>query len=127
MAKVAIKPEGAKPLPLPFSPGIRKGNILQTAGQVGVDPATGELAAESVTEQTRQAMRNVLAVLEAGGAGIDDVVMFRVYLTDLAHFQEMNAAYEEFLTDPYPGRTTVYVGLPPGLVVEIDALAVLGD
>lgn len=127
MAKVAITPEGAKPLPLPFSPGVRKGNILQTAGQVGIDPATGEVVDGGVGEQTRQVMRNVLAVLAAGGASVDDVVMFRVYLTDLAHFAEMNAAYEEFLTDPYPGRTTVYVGLPPGLLVEIDALAVLGD
>lgn len=125
MAKVAITPEGAKPVPLPFSAGIRKGNILQTAGQVGIDPATGEIVGDSVTEQTTQAMRNVLAVLAAGGAGIDDVVMFRVYLTDLAHFPDMNAAYETFLTEPYPGRTTVYVGLPPGLLVEIDALAVL--
>lgn len=125
MARTAIRPEGAKPMPIPLTPGIRKGNILQVAGQISADPATGEIVGESVADQTRQAMRNVLAVLEAGGATIDDVVMCRIYLTDTAHFAEMNAAYQEFLTDPYPARTTIYVGLPQGLLVEIDALAVL--
>jgi 2-iminobutanoate/2-iminopropanoate deaminase len=125
MAKIAIQPEGARPVPVPLSPGVRKGNILQVAGQIPADPGTGGIVGETVAEQTRQSMRNVLAVLAAGGASMDDVVMVRVYLTDTGHFAEMNAAYEEFLTDPYPARTTVYVGLPPGILVEIDALAVL--
>jgi len=125
MAKTAIHVPGAKPVPVPLSPGLRKGNILQVAGQIPADPATGEIVGGTVAEQTAQSMRNVLAVLEAGGATIDDVVMFRIYLTDTAHFAEMNAAYEPFLTDPYPARTTIYVGLPAGLLVEIDALAVL--
>jgi 2-iminobutanoate/2-iminopropanoate deaminase len=68
---------------------------------------------------------SMLAVLAAGGVSVNDVVMFRIYLADTAHFAEMNAAYEKFLTDPYPARTTIYVGLPAGLLVEIDALAVL--
>jgi 2-iminobutanoate/2-iminopropanoate deaminase len=125
MAKTAITPEGALPPPVPLSPGIRKGNILQVAGQIAADPATGSLVGDTVADQTRQVMRNVLAVLEAGGATIDDVVMVRIYLTDTAHFAEMNGAYKEFLTEPFPARTTVYVGLPAGLLVEIDALAVL--
>ncbi len=125
MARTAIRPEGAKPVPVPLTPGIRKGNILQVAGQIPADPATGEIVGSTVADQTRQSMRNILAVLEAGGATIDDVVMLRVYLTDTAHFAEMNAAYQEFLTEPYPARTTIYVGLPAGLLVEIDALAVL--
>lgn len=125
MAKSAIRPEGAKPFPFPLTPGIRKGNILQVAGQVPFDLETGDIVGETVAEQTRQSMRNVLAVLKAGGATIDDVVMCRVYLTDTAHFAEMNETYQEFLTEPYPARTTIYVGLPPGILVEIDALAVL--
>ena len=125
MAKSAIRPQGAKPVPVPLTPGIRKDNVLQVAGQIPADPATGEIVGTTVAEQTRQSMRNVLAVLAAGGATIDDVVMCRIYLTDTAHFAEMNAAYQEFLTEPYPARTTVYVGLPAGLLVEIDALAVL--
>jgi 2-iminobutanoate/2-iminopropanoate deaminase len=126
MAKTAIHPDGRAPVPVPLSPGIRKGNILQVAGQIPADPATGKIVGHTVAEQTAQAMRNVLEVLSAGGATIDDVVMFRVYLTDTAHFAEMNEAYRVFLTEPYPARTTVYVGLPAGLLVEIDALAVLG-
>jgi 2-iminobutanoate/2-iminopropanoate deaminase len=127
MPRTAIQPEGAKPPPVPLSPGIRKGNILQVAGQIPADPATGSIVGDTVADQTRQAMRNVIAVLEAAGATMDDVVMCRIYLTDTAHFAEMNEAYREFLTEPYPARTTVYVGLPGGLLVEIDALAVLGD
>jgi 2-iminobutanoate/2-iminopropanoate deaminase len=125
MARTAINPEGV-PIPaVPLSPGVRKGNILQVSGQIPVDPATGQVAGTTVAEQTTQAMRNVLAVLQAGGASADDVVMFRIYLTDTAHFTEMNEAYAALLSDPLPARTTVYVGLPAGLLVEIDALAVL--
>lgn len=123
--RTAITPPGALPPPVPLSPGVRKGNVVQVAGQVAVDPATGRLVGESVAEQTRACLRNVFAVLEAAGAGEQDVVMLRVYLTDVAHFAEMNAAYAELLSEPYPARTTVYVGLPAGLLVEIDALAVV--
>ncbi|WP_243794009.1 RidA family protein [Saccharopolyspora gloriosae] len=112
---------------IPLSPGVRKGNIVQVSGQTPVDPATGELVAGGVPEQTERALRNVIAVLEAAGAGLDDVLMLRVYLTDVAQFAEMNETYARVVGEPYPARTTVYVGLPPGLLVEIDALAVIGD
>jgi reactive intermediate/imine deaminase len=125
MARTAITPEGAAPLPFPLSPGIRKGNILQIAGQVGLDPVTGELAGDTVAAQTRQVLANVESVLAAGGASWDDVVMLRVYLTDTAHFTELNETYAGLVPKPYPARTTVYVGLPAGLLVEIDALAVV--
>jgi 2-iminobutanoate/2-iminopropanoate deaminase len=125
MAKVAIHPEGTKIPTVPLTHGIRKGNILQVAGQIAVDPATNERVGTTVFDQTRQVMHNVQSVLEAGGATLDDVVMCRVYLTDVAHFGEMNDAYREFFEESFPARTTVYVGLPEGLLVEIDALAVL--
>lgn len=125
MAKVAIHPEGTKIPTVPLTHGIRKGNILQVAGQVAFDPATNEIVGTTVTEQTRQVMRNVRAILAAGGATLDDVVMCRVHLTDTAHFGEMNDAYREFFEESFPARTTVYVGLPDDLLVEIDALAVL--
>ena len=69
----------------------------------------------------------MLAVLEAGGAGEQDIISVRVFLTDVSQFEEMNAVYETAFSEPRPARTTVYVGLPPGLLVEIDALAVIGD
>jgi reactive intermediate/imine deaminase len=125
MPKIEIRTSSA-PMPIAkFSQGVRKGNIVQVAGQVAFDAATGAIVGDTVKEQTAQTLRNVAAVLEAAGASFDDVVMLRVYLTDTAHFGEMNEAYGEFMTEPYSARTTVYVGLPAGLLVEIDALAVV--
>ncbi|GAB2959397.1 Rid family detoxifying hydrolase [Amycolatopsis acidiphila] len=125
MAKVAISTENAPKPVAAYSPGSRKGNILQVAGQVGIDPKTGKEAGATVGEQARQAFANVSAVLEAAGSSFDDVVMVRVYLTDTDHFAEFNEVYNQLAQEPYPARTTVYVGLPAGHLVEIDALAVL--
>ncbi|OIJ65153.1 RidA family protein [Streptomyces mangrovisoli] len=133
--KIALTPKTHTAPPAKFSHGIRKGNILQTAGQVGFLPAEEGRApvpaGPTLREQTLQTLANVKAVLEEGGAGWDDVVMIRVYLTDVAHFPEFNEIYDRYfeeqaLTQPPAARTTVYVGLPPGLLIEIDALAVLG-
>lgn len=130
--KTAITPPAHTRPPARFSHGVRKGNLLQVAGQVGFLPAAeGQEhpvpAGPTLREQTLQTLANVAAVLTEGGAGWDDVVMVRVYLTDTAHFAEFNALYDEVLAPvPVPpARTTVYVGLPQGLLVEIDALAVL--
>ncbi|KAA2256359.1 RidA family protein [Solihabitans fulvus] len=127
MPKIAISTDKAPAPVAAYSQAVRKGNILQLAGQVGIDAATDETVAGGVGEQTRQTMRNIETVLKEAGATFDDVVMMRVYLTDKAHFDAMNEAYSEFVAAPFPGRTTVYVGLPGDLLVEIDALAVLGD
>jgi 2-iminobutanoate/2-iminopropanoate deaminase len=124
MAKISIQPEGVATPDVPLSLGIRKGNIVQVAGQIGRDLVTGERPG-TVGEQTRQVLRNIETVLATAGATLDDVIMLRVYLTDLAHAAEMNEAYAELVPKPFPARTTVYVGLPPGILVEIDALAVL--
>lgn len=96
-----------------------------SSGQAGAHP-DGTLD-DTVGEQTAQTLRNVLAALAAAGAAETDVVSVRVYLTDVADFAAMNEAYATFFSQPYPARTTVYVGLPPGLLVEIDALAVRGQ
>jgi reactive intermediate/imine deaminase len=125
MAKVAISTENAPKPAGAYSPGSRKGNILQVAGQVAFDPKTGEVVGTTVGEQARQVFANVEAVLEAAGSSFDDVVMVRVYLTDTAHFAEFNEVYNQLVKEPYAARTTVYVGLPEGILVEIDALAVL--
>lgn len=109
----------------PYSPSVRLGPVVMSAGQAGVRP-DGTID-ESVTDQTAQTLRNVLAALAASGAAEADIVSVRVYLTDVADFAAMNQAYAGFFTEPYPARTTVYVGLPPGLKVEIDALAVLSE
>ena len=122
---VITSPNAPTPPPhIPLSPGVRKGNVVQVSGQTPVDPATGQVVEGGIVEQTERALRNVIAVLEEAGAGLDDVLMLRVYLTDVAHFGEMNETYARIVGEPYPARTTVYVGLPAGLLVEIDALAV---
>ncbi|MFI0774840.1 RidA family protein [Streptomyces sp. NPDC021212] len=131
--KTAITPATHTTPPAKFSHGVKKGNILQVAGQVGFGPAVpGQAPAPvgpSLREQTLQTLRNVRSVLEEGGASWEDVMMIRVYLTDTGHFAEFNEIYNEFFADlkeAPAARTTIYVGLPAGLLVEIDALAVLG-
>ncbi|MFI6359591.1 RidA family protein [Streptomyces sp. NPDC050743] len=127
MTRTVITTENAPSLPAPLSQGIRKGPVLQVSGQLPFDPDTGEVVGTTVAEQTAQVLRNVTAVLKAAGAGLGDVVMLRVYLTDPAHLPELNEAYAAAVGEPFPARTTVYMRLPPGLLVEIDALAVLDD
>jgi 2-iminobutanoate/2-iminopropanoate deaminase len=125
MAKTAISTDHA-PVPVAaYSQAVRVGNILQVAGQGPADPATGEFVTGGIGAQTGQALANVRAILEAAGASFDDVVMTRVYLADLADFAGMNEVYTTYVTVPYPARTTVAVGLPQGMLVEIDVLAVL--
>ncbi|QTZ93839.1 RidA family protein [Streptomyces auratus] len=132
--KTALTPATHTTPPAKFSHGVRKGNLLQVAGQVGFLPAVeGQAptpAGPTLREQTLQTLANVKAILEEGGASWDDAVMIRVYLTDVAHFAELNEIYDAYfeqqgLTQAPAARTTVYVGLPPGLLIEIDALAVL--
>ncbi|MDA2809510.1 RidA family protein [Nocardiopsis sp. RSe5-2] len=131
--KTALTPATHTTPPARFSHGVRKGNILQVAGQVGFGPAAEGEAPRPVgpglREQTLQTFANVEAVLQEGGASWEDVMMVRVYLTDTGHFAEFNRIYDEYFADlkeAPPARTTVYVGLPAGLLVEADALAVLG-
>jgi enamine deaminase RidA (YjgF/YER057c/UK114 family) len=129
--KERISPPGTGPAHA-FSSGVRRGPLLQVSGQGPTDPATGEyLFPGDVAAQTTRVLRNVRAVLEAGGATFDDLVMLRVYLTAPDDFAAMNEAYGAFVTEHsrsgvLPARTTVFVGLPhPAMLVEIDGLAVV--
>lgn len=107
-----------------YSQAHRRGNLLFLSGQVGLDPATQHVS-ESAGEQTAQALRNLTAVLEEAGSSWQDVASIRVYMTEREHYGEMNEVYETFVREPYPARTTVYCGLNPGYLVEIDLIAVL--
>jgi 2-iminobutanoate/2-iminopropanoate deaminase len=108
----------------PYSQSIRSGQLVATAGQGANDPRTGELAPDIVS-QTRQCLKNLTAVLAASGATLEDVIRVGVFLVEQSDFESMNAVYREFFKEPLPARTTVYVGLPGDLRVEIDALAVV--
>ncbi|WP_049580474.1 RidA family protein [Streptomyces sp. SBT349] len=128
--KVQIRSEGAPAPAWVFSQGVRKGPLLQVSGQGPQDPATGEyLHPGDVKAQTRRTLDNVKAILTAGGATVEDVLMFRVYLTRRDDFAAMNEAYGEFVAEHCPSgvlpcRTTVFAGLPnEAMLVEIDALA----
>jgi len=102
--------------------------MVFTSGQVGLDPATGELVEGGVTAQTERAMRNLAAVLEGAGLGLADVVKTTVYLADMNDFKAMNEVYGAFFTAAPPARTTIAAaGLPRGARVEIDAVAVGRD
>lgn len=115
---------GAAPAPVgPYSQSVAIGDLIAVAGQVGLDPATGSVPSD-VASQVDLALRNVAACLAASDADLDDVIRVDVYLTDRNDFAAMNEVYARHFTEPYPARTTVYVGLPAGFKVEITALAV---
>lgn len=96
------------------------------SGQVGTDPRTGDTAGPDVASQTRQAIANLRAVLEAGGSSLNGLVKTTVFLSDMRLFEEMNAVYRELIPEPRPGRSTVEARLArPGLLVEIEGIGVV--
>ncbi len=108
----------------PYSQAVRANGLLYTSGQVGLVPATGELAEGGFEGQVRQTFQNLTAVLTEAGSGFDRVLKATVFITDFANFQTMNAIYSEFFGDHKPARTTVAVaGLPKNALVEIDLVA----
>ena len=110
----------------PYSQAVVAGNFLFTAGQIAIDPATGQIVQGDVTAQTERVMRNLAAVLENAGASWADVVKTTVYLQDMADFPRVNEVYGRVIGDARPARSTVQVaGLPRGVLVEIDAVAIV--
>ena len=122
----AIAAAGAPRAIGPYSPAIQAGRLLFLSGQIPIDPATGTLVEGGIAIQTERVMRNLGALLEAAGAGFQDVVRTTVFLADMNEFAAMNECYAKFVTDPPPARSTVQVArLPRDVRVEIDAIAVL--
>ncbi|UCE03286.1 MAG: RidA family protein [Candidatus Latescibacterota bacterium] len=108
----------------PYSQAIHIEPFLYTAGQIGLDPATGKLVAGGVEAEARQALRNVQAIVEAAGGRLEDVVKATVFLTRMADFKAVNAVYGEFFPEHPPARSAVaVVELPAGASVEIEAIA----
>jgi enamine deaminase RidA (YjgF/YER057c/UK114 family) len=101
---------------------VRRGGAVAVAGQTGIGHAGTPHSTPAA--QIRQALANQRAALQAAGADNSDVIAVRVYLADLGDFAELNRCYQEVFNQPYPARTTVGAMLPPGVLVEIDALAV---
>ena len=111
----------------PYSQAIRIGNFLYTAGQVALDPATGEFLNGEIEEETERTLKNLEAILKADGLSLAHVVKTTVYLADLSHFARMNTVYEKFFEESKPARSCVQVAaLPKGAKIEVDAVAFTG-
>jgi 2-iminobutanoate/2-iminopropanoate deaminase len=126
MAISAVSTSGAPRAIGPYSQGIRAGGFLFTAGQVGFDPASGELVDGGISEQTERVLQNIRSILESAGANLSQVVKTTVFLVDMADFAAMNEVYARVFGDHRPARSTVAVAaLPRGARVEIEAVAAL--
>jgi 2-iminobutanoate/2-iminopropanoate deaminase len=123
MRKEVIYTEKA-PEPGPYSQAIKYGNLIFVAGQTSEDPITNEVIHDSVAAQTERILNNIKTILETAGSGMDKILRCDVYLSSIAHKEEMNVAYRKFFpTDP-PARNTVAVaGLDDNLDVEIEVIA----
>jgi 2-iminobutanoate/2-iminopropanoate deaminase len=123
MTRQAIQTSGAPAALGPYSQGIRSGEFVFCSGQLGLDPATGELA-DGVEAQAERSLRNLQSVLDAAGLTFDDVVKTTIFLADVNDFAAVNAVYAKFMPEPPPARSTIGVGaLPKGGLIEIEAIA----
>ena len=110
----------------PYSQAIRCGQVVYTAGQVALDPTSGELVGDDVQAQTQRVIQNLQAVLVSAGASLKTVVKTTVFLAHMSDFQAMNAIYASYFTDPAPARSTVAVAeLPRKALVEIECVALV--
>lgn len=110
----------------PYSVAAGAGNFVYTAGQIPVDPGTGEVVPGGIEEQTRQVLTNLEKVLRSAGSCLENALKTTVYLSDMQNFAAMNKVYGEFFSENPPARTTIAVaGLPKTALVEIDVVAVV--
>jgi 2-iminobutanoate/2-iminopropanoate deaminase len=124
MSRQAVSTGGAPAAIGPYSQGIAIDGFVFCSGQLGLDPATGELVAGGVEAEAERALRNLVAVLDAAGASMADVVKTTIFLADIADFAAVNAVYARHVPEPPPARSTFAVGaLPKGGRVEIEAIA----
>ncbi|AEC52777.1 translation initiation inhibitor, putative [Pyrococcus sp. NA2] len=124
MSREIIYTEKA-PKPIgPYSQAIKVGNFIFVAGQIPIDPKTGEIVKGGIKEQTRQVLENIKAILEAAGASLNDVVKVTVYLKNMDDFGEMNEVYSEYFGESRPARVAVEVSrLPKDVLIEIEVIA----
>lgn len=110
----------------PYEQAIKVGDFVYTAGQIPIDPQSGNLVSGTIAEQTRQVLENLKAVLEAAGSSLDKVIKATVFLKNMADFAALNEVYGEYLGKAKPARSTVAVAdLPRGALVEIDLVAMI--
>src|SRR5215212_6210922 len=123
-----IQTENAPAAIGPYSQAIKANGLVFASGQIPIDPATGEFVAGGIAEQTERVLKNLAAVLDAAGSGLDRVVKTTVFLADMKEFSQMNEVYARFFTAAPPARATVAVaGLPRDARVEIEAVAMISE
>lgn len=128
MERTVIHTEKAPGAVGPYSQAIRVGPFLYTAGQIGLDPASGKMVADDIEVQTERVLKNLQAVLQAAGGDLSDVVKTTVFLLDMGEFGAMNGVYAGFFGESPPARSAVQVSaLPLGGRVEIEAVAYLPE
>jgi len=126
MAKQIISTANAPAAIGVYSQAARVGNTIWVSGQIPLDPATQSLVSGDMESQVRQVFRNLQAIVEAAGAGLDDVVKATVYLIDLSHFALVNKIMAEYFREPYPARAAVGVAaLPRGAQIEVECVVAL--
>jgi len=122
--KQTIKPAKSAPAVGPYNHAVRTGDLLFCAGQIPLDPASGNLVTGDIKAQTQQVLQNVKAILDDQGLGFSNVIKSTVFLTNLADFAGMNEVYANYFTSDFPARSTVQVAaLPRGANVEIEVIA----
>lgn len=123
----AIRTDAAPAAVGPYSQAIRAGELVFTAGQLGIDPATGELASGGVAAEAERALESLGAILEAAGSGLDRLAKVTVFLADIGDWPAVNEVYGRVVPQPYPARSAFAVkDLPKGARVEIEAVALAG-
>lgn len=124
MTRTIIHTDGAPAAIGPYSQANQAGGFLFTAGQIPLDPATMSIVGATAAEQTRQALTNAQAVVEAGGLTLADVVKVTVFIRDMAQFGNINEVYQDFFASEPPARSVVEVSrLPKDVLVEIEMIA----
>jgi 2-iminobutanoate/2-iminopropanoate deaminase len=128
MSKTIVQTAEAPSAVGPYSQGVLLDGWLWTSGQVALDPATGALAGADAAAQADRALKNIEAILQAGGSGLDRVVRATVYLTNMDDFASVNSVYARYFPSAFPARACVEVSrLPLGALVEIDVIARAAD
>ena len=126
MTREAVRTDNAPKAIGPYEQAIKANGFIYTAGQIPIDPKSGNFVEGSISDQTRQVLENLKAVLEAGGSSLDQVVKATVFLKSIADFAAMNEVYAQYLGAAKPARSTVAVAeLPRGALVEIDLVALV--
>jgi len=126
MNKTVVSTDKAPKAIGPYSQAIKVGEFVYTAGQIAIDPATGEIVGGGIEAQTRRVLQNLTEVLKGAGTSMDKVIKTTVFMTNLAEFNKMNTVYAEFFPKDPPARSTVQVAALPKMgVVEIEVVAMV--